>query len=236
MKKILFLSFIFLVSFSVSAQDFKKESSIAISFGPSFPVGSFADKDLYNEKAGLAAIGGFGSVSYAYQFSKFFGAIAGISARINGVDKNALQNYRLPTGGGATFGIEASTWRFFSLMGGIFQTVPITSNYKLTFEIKEMVGVQFSNSPKVTTSGFIPGIGSLNDVKESQSVSSLAYGLGLGLNYKMANKLKFKLFGEYQGAGPKFTYVDTSLIIPSVKQIKQETGTINVGLGLVFGF
>lgn len=233
MKKSLFLSLFFLASFGVYAQNFKKESSIAISVGPSFPVGEFANKNLYDERDGLASVGGYASIAYNYQFSRFFGAVAAVDGRIHGVDKNALKAYTLPTGSGASLSLETSTWRFLRAMVGVSQTVPITKNEKLALEVKELIGVQFSNSPEVKTTGFIPGVGSLNGVQESQSKNSFAYGLGIGLNYKVANKLKLKLFGEYQGSSPTFIY-DIGDIAKN--QIKQETGAINVGLGLAFGF
>ena len=237
MKEKLLLSLLFLAYFSVSAQDFKKQSAITVAVGPSIPVGTFADKNLYDEKAGLATAGGFANISYTYQFSKFFGAIASVGGRINGVDKNALGSYSLPTGSGATLGIEASTWQFFSVMGGIFQTIPITSDEKLTFEVKEMIGVQFSSSPEIKTTGFIPGVGSLNSTEERQSVSSLGYALGLGFKYKLGSNLGLKLFGDYQGAGPKFKFIDSGPADELVEmKMKQNTSTINVGLGLSFGF
>jgi hypothetical protein len=237
MKEKLLLSLLILAFFSVSAQDFKKQSAITLAVGPSIPVGTFADKNLYDEKAGLAAVGGFANISYSNQFSKFFGVLATLGGRINGVDKNALGSYSLPTGSGATLGIEASTWQFFSVMGGLFQTVPITSNEKLTFEIKEMIGVQFSSSPEITTTGFIPGVGSLNSTEERQSVSSLAYALGLGFKYKLGGNLGLKLFGDYQGASPKFTFIGSGPADEPIEQkLKQNTSAINVGLGLSFGF
>ena len=237
MKEKLLLSLLFLACFSASAQEFKKQSSITLAAGPSFPVGAFADKDLYNDKSGLASVGGFANLSYSYQFSKFFGATAAVGGRIHGVDKNALGSYSLPTGSGATMGIEASTWQFFSVMGGIFQTIPITSNEKLTFEVKEMIGVQFSNSPEIKVTGFIPGVGSLDGTEERQSVNSLAYALGLGFKYKLDSNIGLKLFGEYQGASPKFTYTTTSPADAPVEQkMKQNTSAVNVGLGLAFGF
>lgn len=235
MKEKLLLSLLFLAYFSVSAQEFNKQSTITLSGGPSFPVGAFANTDLYDNSAGLATVGGFANISYSYQFSKFFGTVAAVGGRIHGVDKNALGNYILPTGSGATFGIEASNWQFFSVMGGIFQTVPITSNEKLTFEIKEMIGVQFSSSPEIKTTGFIPGVGSLNSTEERQSVSSLAYALGLGFKYKLSKSLAFKLFGDYQGASPKFTYDDFSTGAATKKKIAQETSSLSIGLGLSFG-
>ncbi len=233
MKKILLLSLVVLASFNVYAQNFKKESSITIAVGPSFPIGEFANKNLYDNKAGLASVGGFASIGYGYQFSKFFGAIASVTGRIHGVDKNALQTYTLPIGSGSSLSLKTSTWRFLRVMAGLSQSIPITKNEKLSLEIKELIGIQFINSPEIQMVGFIPGIGSINTVEESQSENSLAYGLGIGLNFKVDNKLKLKIFSDYQGgARPKFTYVD----VTAVKQIHQETSVINVGLGLAIGF
>ena len=233
-RKIFILSLISVISFNVYAQNFKKESSLTIAIGPSFPLGEFADKDLYNEKDGLASVGGYASIAYGYQFSRFFGAIASIDGRIHGVDKDALKAYTLPTGSGASMSLETSTWRFLRIMTGISQTVPITKNEKLALEIKELIGIQFSNSPEVQTSGFIPGVGSLNNVEESQSVNSFAFGLGLGFKYKLGDNLGLKFFGEYQGANPsfKYNYDDVS----KTYEVKQQTSAFNAGLGISFGF
>lgn len=232
MKKSLFLSLIVFASFSVYAQNFKKESSITIAVGPSFPIGEFANKNLYDDKAGLASVGGFASLAYEHRFSKFFGVVASASGRIHGVDKNALQTYALPTGSGSSLSLRTSTWRFLRVVVGLSQTIPIAKKEMLSLEIRELIGIQFSNSPEIQTLGFIPGIGSINNVEGSQSANSLAYGLGIGLNYKVSNNLKLKMFGDYQGASPKFTYVNTT----AIKDIYQETGVVNVGIGLAIVF
>jgi len=235
-KKILFLSLISLVSAVTNAQDFKKHSSITIAVGPSIPTGEFANKDFFDEKSGLADVGGYAHVGYSYQFSRFFGAVAAVSGRIHGVNKNALQTYALPTGSGSSLNLRTTTWRFLNLMGGISQTVPLTTNEKLTVELREMVGIQFSNSPEIQTSGFIPGIGSLANVQKSQAVNSLAYSLGFGVNYIVASNLGLKLFGDYQGASPAFSFTTYPADAPVEQKIKQQTSAVSLGLGVTFGF
>ncbi len=233
-KKILFLSLIFCSPVFLHAQEFEKKSSISISVGPSIPVGTFALKDIADDKAGLASVGGFATIAYQYQFSRFFGLVGALNGRIHGVDKNALQLYTVPTGSGSSLSLTTTTWNFFSIMAGISQLIPITKDEKLTLEVKEQVGIQFSNSPEIQIAGFIPGVGTINSIEQSQSKKSFAYGLSFGFNYKIGEKLGLKFHSEYQGASPRFAYANGDVV--STYGLRQNTSAINVGLGLSLGF
>lgn len=233
MKKILLLSMLLAFYLQAMAQS---RSSISIAVGPSFPIGDFGSKNIANTESGLAAVGGFAAISYNYQFSNFFGVTASIKGSIHGIDKNALNSYSLPTGSGASLTLETTPWKFANIMGGMYQTIPVTNDEKLVLQIKELVGMQLNNSPEVKSTGYIPGIGSLNGIMKSESSTSFTYLFGLGFKYNLNKGLGLLLFGEYAGTNPKFTVTTYPADAPVKQKMAQGVSVVDLGIGLNISF
>lgn len=234
-KSIFFLVALFAYCSSYS-QTIDKKSSVFIGLGPSIPIGDFSSKDASDEKSGLAATGFYFDLGYQYQFSQNFGAIAMFKWKTHGIAKEAL-SFELPDGSGGSASISATTWRMGSALAGLTQVFPL-KNERFSVEFRELAGVQFTSSPEVNFSFNIPDFGSISSKQESQSATSFAYLVGLGFKYQINNKLGLRLYGDFNNSTVNFKEYtvgsgETAITAPSSKQ---NTGNIDVGLGLVIGF
>lgn len=233
MKKILILGISCLCYFGAAAQISK--SAVNISVGPSFPTGDFGSKNLYDNNSGLATTGAFAEISYSYQFSKFFGFIAAVKGKVHSVDKSTLASYSVPEGVGASLSISATPWRAGNIMAGAFQSIPITSDEKFVFEIKEMAGVQFTKSPAIKVSVVVPNMGSFTSNEEAQNATSFAYTFGLGFKYNINKTIGLRLYGDYNGTRPTFTFTSYPADAPEQQEFKQNINTFDLGLGIAIG-
>lgn len=237
MKKIIFFLCALFGFFNLSAQTSNPKSFIGISIGPSFPVGDFANKNAYDVNSGLASIGGFLNINYGYKFSDNFGVIAILRGSIHGVDSQTLKNsYSLPDGSGGSLSFEAGTWKSGGLLVGLFQGFPLNDSKNLVFELKGALGVQRTSSPSLKIRGNIPGFNTFEGKQESISATSFAYLLGVGFNYGLGNNLTLKFHGDYSSSNPNFKNVVLNTSSDTQTNSQQNTGTIDVGVGLALGF
>ena len=80
MRKLCILAALLTWWLQAAAQDKERIETrgyIGLTMGPAIPVGSFADKDLNNDKSGLAKPGfNLSLVNFGYRFGKHFGISA----------------------------------------------------------------------------------------------------------------------------------------------------------------
>ena len=236
MKKLLLSALLLSCSFTILAQSGAKKSSLFIGLGPSIPIGDFSSKDAGDEKAGLAATGFYIDLGYQYQFSKIVGAIGMLKGKTHGIAKEALQ-YSLPDGSGGSMSVSTTSWKMGSVLGGLTQTFALSKNENFAIEFREAAGVQFTSSPELNVSYNIPGIGSSSGKQESQSATSFTYLLGLAFKCQLNSNLGLKLYGDFNNSNVNFKEFTvnsggTKVTVPSSKQ---NTGTIDLGLGLTIG-
>lgn len=232
MKKISLLSLLFFFYFSSFSQD--RKSSLSIAFGPSFPIGDFADRNSSNEKAGLAKTGAFVDLGYQYAMTKNFGLAAALKGSIYGVD---MSSYQMPTGVGASMQVETTTWKTGAILAGVYQEFPISPNGKLSLGFRELIGVQFTRSPEVKINITVPGMGVLNGDQQPANATSFAYALAGGLKYQFNPGLGLKLFADYSGTLAKFEVTGSAggtAIQP--QETDQRIDAVGLGVGLVIGF
>jgi opacity protein-like surface antigen len=234
MKKLLLSAFLLSSTLGVFAQTTAKKSSLAIGLGPSFAVGDFSSKTASDESAGLAITGFFIDLGYQYQFSKNVGSITLFKGKIHAIDKNAF-GYTVPTGSGGSVKFDATSWKIGSILSGLTQTFPLSSGGTFSVEFRELAGVQFTSSPELNINYNIPGLGSYSGTQESQSAKSFAYLVGLGFKYQISNGLGLKLFGDYNNSNVTFKQftITSGATTTTLPESKQNTGTINAGVGLV---
>lgn len=229
MKRILTLFALTFIYFTSSAQIGK--SFIGITLGPSFPTGDFKSKDPANDKSGLANVGAFVDINYSYQFSKFVGITAALKGSINSVDISGSQ---MPSGAGGSMQVNATSWKTGAVLAGIYQTIPLSANEKLSLEFRELLGVQSTKSPEMNASIFIPGFGNFNAMQSSANTTSFVYSLGGGFRYQLNEKIGLKLFADYSSSKAKFD----DIMISSGTETEtvsnsQKINSVGLGIGLV---
>lgn len=215
-----------------------QKSFIGISLGPSFPVGDFANTDLSDENSGLAKVGGTLSLNYGYHLSQQFGLMAVIRGSVHGVDVDALKRqYATPDGIASSISFKTSTWKSAAAMVGIFEMLPLNASKNLFFVARGAIGVQRSQSPSTDITIAVSGLGTFTNHQDSYSATSLAYLLGLGLDFQLEKNLSLKFNADYTGANPKFqdpraaTYPQNNYT-----KLKQPINTVDLSLGLAFRF
>jgi len=233
MKKNLFLVVFVLFYLQSSAQNSSK-SSLDITLGASFPTGNFAGKNLFGEDDGLAKTGAFMELSYRNQFSKVLGFAAALKGSLYGIDASG---FSLPSGTGASSQINTTTWKTGTVLGGIYQLIPLSNNQKFSLEFRELAGIQFSSSPEMTINATIPGVGSMSGKQESASSTSFAYALAAGFRYQLNNSLGLKIFTDYNSSSAKFGSINVSSGGTTAQESSnQKITVVNVGVGLNIAF
>ena len=237
MKNFLLALLLSALSAATFAQSAIQKSSFTIGLGPSFPIGDFASKNAGDDRAGLAATGFHVNLGYQYQFSQYVGAILLLNGRTHGIAKDALR-ISVPDGSGASASASATTWKMGSILAGLSQSFPLTNSKAFAIEFREAAGVQFTSSPEINVNYNIPGVGSAAGNQDAQSGTSFGLLLGMGFKYQLSDKLGLKLYGDFNGSNAHFKAftVTTGDVITIVPASKQNTGTIDVGVGLTVGF
>jgi len=69
----------------------QNKSTLAISIGPSFPVGNYSKTEADIEQSGYAAMGGAVSLSYAHRIGNGFSVVAMVGIQKNGTNKAAFE-------------------------------------------------------------------------------------------------------------------------------------------------
>ena len=91
MKKRLLLLVNVTFLFVVQSYSQARDNQLSVSIGPSFPVGSYADKNINDEKAGIAATGGAFYLSYVGKTQKKINIVASLRGQINPLDRRTIE-------------------------------------------------------------------------------------------------------------------------------------------------
>ena len=205
---------------------------VAISIGPSIPIGDFASKDPDNDKAGLAQTGAIFDISFCYKLGKQLGVSALLRGQANSTDKQVIVNElatQLPSG--VTADVDTGYWSAGALMVGGYGSFPLSK--KISFDSKIMFGLLTASSPSFDIN--LNSGGGMGWVKqESVSSSAFAYLLGVGLKFDAGKRICLLANVDYMGAKPKFENVE---IVGSDGTIQttnweQPYATINIGIGV----
>lgn len=221
MKNKLFLAaFLLLVFCDGYSQPNKNKGYLYLSAGPSFPVGSFAKKDVASKTSGLAKTGEAIAVSYCRPISKHFGFAAAVHGQRNGLNKTALENFysqakiyngfyfasspytpppaSFPYTIYPNWKFKKGSWLLGSLLAGGYTEFPITAS-PVSVTGKAMVGGVYASLPRVEG-------GSITDTATAQTTQSnskgfgFAYSLSGGIKYGLTSKLSLLANAEYIGA------------------------------------
>lgn len=209
------------------SQTLVKKSSIYIQFGPSFPIGDFGKDDRNNYESGYAETGFLGDVNYTFKLTKNFGFLADVRGRMYRQSLNDDSDNSLK--------YKYGKWKFLGATAGFLQCVVLSKNDKLNLEFRETAGLQFNQSPEINV--VVGGVfGSPQTYKTpSYSATSFSYVLGLGFNYRVTDKLKLRLFADYNGANVNFDQPFKVTNDPEYmrkQSLRQKVNSVDAGLGL----
>jgi hypothetical protein len=228
MKNLLLLLTISLVSIiTCHAQD---KGYVAVSMGPSFPVGGFANKDLADESAGAATTGAIFDISFAYKLGKNFGLSALLRGQANPIDNKDIEKQLNQTGD--SWNVDKTVWSSGGILFGGYGSFPISS--KVSFDTRAMIGVMNTACPELNVT--LEGTGGEVWINQSSvSAASFAYLIGGGIKYDVGKKICLLVNIDYLSSKPEFTDVEITSSdgsAPQIATVSQSIGTINVGFGV----
>lgn len=230
MKNLLTLMVILLLNtFSSFSQD---KGYIALSLGPSIPLGDFASKDMDKESAGFAKAGAIFDISFGYKLGKHFGISGLLRGQANKTDAQAMANEiagKIPFD--MNVRVESETWSVGALMVGGYGSFPVDK--KISIESRLMIGFLSANMPKVTFN--LSTTDESAWVKRSSSTgSSFAYLIGAGIKYDAGKRVCVLANLDYLGANPQYNDVETTTSFGdySKDNFSQTLGSFNIGFGV----
>lgn len=230
MKNLLSLILILLLNtIGLYAQD---KGYIAVSLGPSIPLGDFASKDIDKESAGFAKTGAIFDISFGYKLGKNFGVSALLRGQANKTDAQAMANEmvsKIPFE--MNVRVESQAWSLGALMVGGYGSFPVEK--KFSVESRLMIGFISATLPKVTFD-LSDADGSGWVKRSSTTGTSFAYLIGAGIKYDAGKRVSVLANIDYMGANPEFSDVEVTNSIGdySKNTFSQKYGSINIGFGV----
>jgi hypothetical protein len=222
------LLFILLLSAKGLSQD---KGYIAVTLGPSFPVGNFADTDVDNDAAGLAQGGAIFDVTFTYKLAKKLGVVAILRGQANNVDNAVIEN-ELFTQTGRTWTADTEGWTTGALLVGGYASLPISR--KIAFEPKAMIGFAGVTSPELNIT--LDGSGGAGWVKQdSEMAESFSYLVGAGFKFDVGRKICLLVNVDYFATKPKFKDIQITSSeggAPERISFTQNMAAINLGFGI----
>lgn len=204
---------------------------VAISIGPSIPIGDFASKDGKNDSAGFAKTGAIFDISFVYKLGKNLGISALLRGQSNSVDNSAFAN-ELSKQVGGSWTVDSESWKIGGLMLGGYGSYPISS--KVSFDLKAMIGFLRASSPELFVT--LNGSGGAAWVKqESKSATSFSYLVSTGFKFDVGKKIYLLTNLDYLGSKPEFKNVTTTNSSggnSTTGTLSQNFGTLNLGIGI----
>jgi len=197
-----------------------KKFSLALSAGPSFPVGPFASTDTNSTIAGFAKTGINVNAHLGYQVSEYVGLASTFMYTNHSLDITKFGE-----------GVGANHWQYYGVVVGPYVTIPVGEN--ATFNVKALGGITNANSPSLKYNGTVI-------VKEDWS-SAFAMQAGVDYRYNFGNNMYFLTNLDYNYMKPKFTLqVEGGGEIPDLPRNSESSYqqisalNLNMGLGIKF--
>jgi opacity protein-like surface antigen len=236
MKNFLTLMVILLLNtFTSFSQD---KGYIALSLGPSFPLGEFASKDMDNESAGFAKPGAIFDLSFGYKLGKNVGVTALLRGQSNKLDGNAISNEmskQLPDD--VSEQTKVGSWAIGAFLAGVYSSIPVAK--QVTFETRLMMGVLSVKAPEILIDLTGPG-GTAWVKQKSASTTAFAYLAGIGIKYDAGKRVAVLANIDYLGAKPQFDNVEITTNLLDLQNetndYTQDFGSINVSFGIGYRF
>ena len=229
------LIFLIISCISISTITFGQDKGyIAISAGPSFPMGDFASTDSDNEGAGLAKTGSFFDLSFVQKFGTNLGMTLLLRGQYNAIDHEPIMDGLIQEEPLVSWEVESEGWSLGTLMGGVYGSFPLSPD-KVSFETRVMAGIVSANSPEILITG-TDAFSSAWVKQEHGSGTAFGYLVGVGFKFNLGQRLALLINFDYLATEPEFEDVTTttSIGIFSENTFSQSITTINTGVGLAY--
>jgi hypothetical protein len=235
-KKTIASLFFIIICLSAHAQVSNSSNSISLSLGPSFPVGSYGNKEINGSSNGFAKPGPALNISFSHLINKNWGLSLTAFGQRNNYDTKAMEDafakqafygplvfssyFPLPnpTPTYTTYPnwkFEKNEWWIGGLMAGAYMQFPSKFSQDFLFTIKAQAGAVYVESPETkgvsTTDTVIAGF--------SQSGShgiGFSYSIGAGAQYKLSKKLYWITNLDFLGTN-KILFKDITNTLTVVK-------------------
>lgn len=210
-------------------QTMKKENKmyLALSVGPSVPLGKFGSKStLPEDGAGFANTGIKLGLHYGYLIGKNFGLASNIGYARYKLDEDAINSMMVVDD--PTFKVSADHWQYYSFLVGPMATV--TANDKLNFDFKVLGGLTHTNFPVISAAT------SSSSASSSENwQSAFAWQLETTMRYHFNPRTCFFTNFDYLKTKPVTNITITNGGTES-SEVEQHISVISltVGVGLAF--
>lgn len=237
MKKYSLLNLgLLLLSCCIYGQSGKNNGQLNLSIGPSFPVGQFANKNIRNDKAGIASVGGVINISYQSLLKKNIGFSVSLMAQINPTDRHSMERSFSQLGFPSVFvwtgpaiptnptpppattypnwSFKRSSWKLGSLLVGGYSEFK-TGRSKIVFTPKAMAGLVYAGSPKIDGES-ITDTSYVHATQTSESAFGFGYLVEAGLKFRLTHKISFIASVDYFGTN-RITFKDIVARVTIIK-------------------
>jgi len=237
--------------FLIVATAFTQKSSISLSIGPSFPIGSYGNKEINGSSSGFAKPGPALNISFSHLINKNWGLSLTAFGQRNNYDTEAMEDafatqkfyslmgfsstiYPPPN---PTYSIYPNwefakdEWWIGGLMAGAYMQFPSRFSQDFLFTIKAQVGAVYVESPETK------GVSATDTLIAAFSQSGshgigFSYSIGAGTHHKLSKKLYWITNLDFLGTN-KILFKDitnTTTVVkypnsPGTTQISQMTMT-----------
>lgn len=222
MKKIMYSTLaIFLFCAVANAQksmaEYGPKSYLAITAGPSFPIGDFASTSIDNEDAGAARDGYTIELKYGLGLDRVFGLAANLVYGSNGVDKSFIND---------DAGVSIDPWRYYGILVGPRVTGTLTP--QTSFDFSVLSGVAFTNSPQVTYNNEV--------MAEDDQATTVPLKVAADFRFNFRNKGFLFAGASYTYMRPKFNSDVLFPVESTSMAFKQKMGILGINAGIGFDF
>lgn len=249
MKKTVALLAVFvLLTFLLHAQQKQSRFFTELTFGPSFPIGKFADKthsEITEENpSGFAKTGIAVNLSLGYYLNGSVGLLLSSGYSTYAQDWSGYHRYlkSLPnTNIYPNVEVDAANWKVIKIMGGGFFVTSLTSNDKLNLLTKLTAGVCKTAVPELNFTAYKEDGEVLNRSAWNKTDLSwtLCYQVSVGLQYKLTNKLNLLLDINSFNATPHKEYTFENYLVYGGRMTqtkKYKISTVNAMAGIALNF
>lgn len=207
MRTLILTGLLLFIVLSVSAQGNKL--FLALSGGPSLPVGDYQSKSLDNEQAGLAKTGYNLNLHFGYQAQKNFGITSNLLYTKHSIDESAIHQIDPE--------LSADHYQYYGITVGPMVTVPASD--KILFDFKVLGGITNVNFPVISYQ---------NAFGEEKWGAAFTWQLGTDLRFNFGKKTFLIANLDYTNMKPKMTVDEID--------VEQKMSALDINVGIGFNF
>jgi len=221
---------IFIVTYS------QQKSSLTVSAGAAFPVGSFGDKEIKSSSSGFAKTGPALNISFLHLLNKNWGLSVTAYGQRNAYDTKALADafashkfynqfvigtsfpFPVPNPGYYQYPnwkFNSDEWWIASVMAGGYAEFPSSFSPDILFTAKLQAGALYAQSPETKGTSETDTV-IVTFYQTSSHGTGFAYSLGAGVKYNLNKKLFLTANLDFVGTN-EFLFKDITSTSTTVK-------------------